>query len=99
MSIAQWILRVAVATVVVGGAILLTPPFDVNPSCATTDLTCIGDTYVLPDFVWQPAIALFNLNEYIPFRTIMAIVVADLAIRAAMFTWWLAAWTWNKVAP
>jgi len=100
VSIGQWILRVAAVSVILGGAILLTPPFTVNPACDTQEvIDCVGSSYEIPDIIWQPLVALVNLNEYLPFATIAVLVVTTLAIRLAFFTWWLASWVWGKVQP
>lgn len=100
MSVGQWLLRVAAVSVILSGAILLTPPFVVNPSCGDQSvLTCSGDAYVIPAPVWEPLVALVNLNEYFPFATIAVLIVTTLAIQLAMFGWWLAAWVWAKVQP
>lgn len=100
MSVGQWILRVAAVSVILGGAILLTPPFVVNPACDTQAvIDCVGTSYEIPAPVWQPIVALVNLNEYFPFATIAVLIVTTLAIQLAFFTWWLASWIWAKVQP
>jgi hypothetical protein len=82
VTVAWIVARVAAVVTVLTTAFLLLPPASVLDTTALT----------IPDYVWDPIVAVLSLNRLLPINTLLAVAGFTLAIQAGMAGWWLMSW-------
>ena len=58
------------------------------PATSTIDTTPL----TIPDVVWNPLVAVLQLDRYLPVHELLAVAAAALAIQAGMAAAWLTGW-------
>lgn len=81
MTLLWQLARVAAVVGIIVGALYLLP--DAPESL---------DTLTIPDVIWNPLVAVLQLDRYFPISTLLAIAAVGLSIRGGLAALWL--WSW-----
>jgi hypothetical protein len=82
MTFAWIVARIAAVTAVLLFGFTLLPDANVLDMGSLT----------IPDVIWNPLVAVLELNRVLPIQPLLVCVAVTLAIQAGMAGWWIVSW-------